>query len=156
MIDGPKNFKLSYLYGAVSAISLGGSLFFSADLGTRHDGLIGPASFWPGCLGTYLFYHLKEWIFWVSGKTPDPLPGEPWFSRKRSMYFELFFVENDQENSVKEGGDSEKKKDEEKSADLNEIEEQKTYLGFSHLRFLSCIYRGIIETLINVSVVYSF
>ena len=33
VIDDPKNYPLSYMYGAISAIALGASLYFSADLG---------------------------------------------------------------------------------------------------------------------------
>ena len=98
-MDGPKNYPLSYAYGGVSALALGASLYFSADLGTRHDGFYGPASFWPGCLLTWVLFHLKDWILWKLGKVPDPHPEEKnWiFSKKRSMYYELFFEDDDDE-----------------------------------------------------------
>lgn len=105
-IEGKKNYPLSYFYGVISALGLGASLYFSADLGTRHDGFIGPASFWPGCLLTWFLFHLKDWIMWKLGKVPDKpeLVGVPWCSKKRSMYFELFFVDDEEEQN--EGGDS--------------------------------------------------
>ena len=96
-IEGPKNYPLSYAYGAVSAFALGWSLYFSADLGTRHDGFVGPASFWPGCILTWFCFHMKDWIMHKLGKVPDQHPGEKWFSSKRSMYYELFFVDEEEE-----------------------------------------------------------
>ena len=103
-IEGPKNYPLSYFYGAISALALGASLYFSADLGTRLDGFLGPASFWPGCLLTWVCFHFKDWLMWKLGKTPDPHPGEPWLcSAKRSMYYELFFVDDEDQN---EGGEN--------------------------------------------------
>ena len=96
-VEAPKNYPLSYAYGGVSALALGASLFFSADLGTRHSGFYGPASVWPGCLLTWLLFHLKDWILWKMGKVPDEYPAEPWlFSKKRSMYYELFFIEDNE------------------------------------------------------------
>lgn len=72
IIEGPKNYPLSYFYGCVAAVVMGLSLVFSADLGERHDGLKAPASLWPGCLLAWVLFHLKEWLFWKCAKTPDP------------------------------------------------------------------------------------
>lgn len=38
----------------------------------------------------------------MTGKVPDKHPGVSWCSAKRSMYYELFFVE--EEEDQKEGG----------------------------------------------------
>ena len=85
------------MYGLVSALALGASLYFSADLGTRHGGFVGPASFWPGCLLTWGLFHFKDWLWWILGKTPENNPGAGWFSAKRSMYYELFFQDDEDE-----------------------------------------------------------
>ena len=91
-IEVPKNYPLSYVYGALSGLFIGFSLCFSADLGQRLDGFAGPASFWPGCLLTWTCFHFKEWIMWFTGKSEDKAPGKPWLcSPERSMYYELFF-----------------------------------------------------------------
>lgn len=96
-IEEPKNLPLSYVYGAISGLFIGFSLCFSADLGQRLDGFQGPASFWPGCLLTWTCFHFKEWLWWYLGKKEDDAPGEPWLcSPKRSMYYELFFDDDGQ------------------------------------------------------------
>lgn len=97
-IEEEKNLPLSYVYGAISGLFIGFSLCFSADLGQRLDGFQGPASFWPGCLLTWICFHFKEWIWWKTGKKEDEAPGEPWLcSPKRSMYYELFFDDDGQD-----------------------------------------------------------
>lgn len=163
-VEGPKNYPLSYMYGLVSALALGASLYFSADLGTRHGGFVGPASFWPGCLLTWVLFHLKDWVWHILGKTPDQNPGAGWCSAKRSMYYELFFLDDDEEEQKEGGNDSSVqkvvplKKDEE-SSKPNEADVSKepvTKLGFSCARFQGSISRGVIELLINVALIYSF
>lgn len=142
----------------MSALALGASLYFSADLGLRHDGFVGPASFWPGCILTWFLFHTKDWIMWITGKTPDPCPGERWFcNSKRSMYYELYFI--DDEDDVKaEGGNkvAPVKQDNEAGEDADELKEAETKLGWSCTRFQGSISRGIIELLINVALIYSF
>lgn len=100
MVEGPKNYPLSYMYGGISALALGFSLFFSADLGTRLDGFYGPASFWPGCILTWFLFHLKDWIQWKRKVAPDPHEGAAWFSAKRSMYYEMFFDDDEEEEAA--------------------------------------------------------
>ena len=126
-IEGKKNYPLSYFYGAISAFALGWSLYFSADLGLRHDGFTGPASFWPGCFLTWFLFHLKDWIWHLTGKSEDKHPGVRWHcSAKRSMYYELFFVDPEEEEQ-KEGGSvnvqkvapDSVKQDEEKEGSVN-------------------------------------
>lgn len=131
------------MYGGVSAIALGLSLYFSADLGTRLDGFKGPASFWPGCILTWFLFHLKDYIYFKLGKTEDKYPGERWLcSSKRSMYYELFFDEDDDDE--KEGGQDvsttqvkpvNNNDNEAAAAVIAEYKEQKTHLGFSCPRF---------------------
>ena len=94
IVDAPKNFRLSYFYGGISAVALGLSLVFAADLGERHDGLKSPACLWPGCLFTWIMYHCVSWLLWKSGKSEDAFPGKAWFSKERSMYYEMFFDED--------------------------------------------------------------
>lgn len=176
-VEFKKNYPLSYVYGAISAIALGASLYFSADLGTRHDGFYGPASFWPGCIITWLLFHGKDWLMNILGKVPDPHPGERWLcSKKRSMYYELFF-EDDLDSGVvgeaqNEGGERLRDKsqsfnsvvpeggaaDDEFGASIavDDGKGPKTYLGWSCQRFQGSCSRGIIELLINVALIYSF
>ena len=48
---------------------------------------------------------MKDWIWHVSGKDVDKYAGERWFcSAKRSMYYELFFVDDDEESVDEQRG----------------------------------------------------
>ena len=61
---------------------------------------------WPGCLLSWFLFHSKDWILWMLGKVEDKHPGKWWFSKDRSMYFEMFFEDDEEEEEpVKaEGG----------------------------------------------------
>ena len=48
-------------------------------------------------LKSIILFHFKDWILHITGKVEDKHPGVWWFSKKRSMYFEMFFADDDEE-----------------------------------------------------------